>query len=297
MGVGPLTLRTDLAVFARRTGPGCTVPLSHVAWCPGPGGLAAVRSCGPLYRPGVQEDGCVVTDALAPRVGLTTNNPTREQSSMSNIPQRKRAKAHELRAQGKSIREIAAALGVGKSTVGDWLQAPPERLAPVPNLQTDGGKPVAGADEGNTRAVTHGAYSPAVWGPIADDIAAEIEQGVEHTPAAHPIFAAARYELAKAMAQSRLIARHKEENCGGLPFDRKTGAVFGFAEYELKLTRTISQCLSDLGMTPAAAAKLNLHVARAEGEAARMQREQREREARRREALLAGSIEGQVVAA
>src|SRR5262249_13836124 len=33
----------------------------------------------------------------------------------------KRAKAHELRKQGLSVREIAAEIGVGKSTVADWF--------------------------------------------------------------------------------------------------------------------------------------------------------------------------------
>lgn len=81
----------------------------------------------------------------------------------------RRARVHELYHEHElSIRQIADRLGVGRSTVHTDLKAPRPVISPVPNLQTDDGRPVAGAEVGNTRALQHGVHSPRVLAPLRE---------------------------------------------------------------------------------------------------------------------------------
>jgi transcriptional regulator with XRE-family HTH domain len=88
---------------------------------------------------------------------------------------RRRARARRLRDdEGLSVREIAKRLGVSVSTAHADLQHAAPRLAPVANIQDAQGKPVAGAEEGNTRAMTHGAHSERHIAPLREKHAAEL---------------------------------------------------------------------------------------------------------------------------
>lgn len=67
-----------------------------------------------------------VAPALCPRCrgreheGRTTCGATTDEDSLPRHPRTTIAKAQELRREGATLREIAAALGVPASTVGGW---------------------------------------------------------------------------------------------------------------------------------------------------------------------------------
>jgi hypothetical protein len=82
--------------------------------------------------------------------------------------ERRRARAHKLRAEGLSVRQIAAKLGVSPSTAHADLSATEPRPDPAPNIQTPDGQPVAGAEAGNTRAMTHGVHSEKRVAPLRE---------------------------------------------------------------------------------------------------------------------------------
>lgn len=83
--------------------------------------------------------------------------------------ERRRARARELRAEGLSIRDIAERLRVGRSTIArDLVASEPERL-PVPGIQDEHGRPVAGAEADNTLALAHGCYSPRTIAPVREE--------------------------------------------------------------------------------------------------------------------------------
>ena len=62
------------------------------------------------------------------------------------------------------------------------------------------------AEPGNTRAVTHGAHSERLIGPVASDVAEEVELLCAGSPAGEAQFAAARALLARKLARLRMSA-------------------------------------------------------------------------------------------
>lgn len=89
--------------------------------------------------------------------------------------ERRRARAHRLRAEGLSIRQIAERLKVSVSTAHADIRAA-AGVAPLPNLQGADGRPVAGAEEGNSRAMTHGVYSERRVAPLREKHVAELRR-------------------------------------------------------------------------------------------------------------------------
>jgi hypothetical protein len=89
---------------------------------------------------------------------------------------RRRKRVAALREEGMSIKGIAAKVGASASTVhADLHRDDPER-APIANIQTADGKPVAGAEPGNTRALTHGAESEHRLAPVRERHVAELRR-------------------------------------------------------------------------------------------------------------------------
>ena len=117
------------------------------------------------------------------------------------------------------------------------------------------------AEPGNTRAVTHGAHSERLVGPVAEDVAAEVEQLCSGTPAGEDQFAAARAVLARKLARLRMVGEYLETNHGGSPLTHK-GGVLKAAQFELSLLASVEKSLTDLGLNPAAAAKLGVELVR-----------------------------------
>lgn len=89
---------------------------------------------------------------------------------------RRRSRAHRLRREGLSIREIAKRLSVSVSTAHADLRHGAPALVPVPNLQDEQGRPVAGAGEGNQRALQHGVHSERRIAPLRERHLAELRE-------------------------------------------------------------------------------------------------------------------------
>jgi hypothetical protein len=87
---------------------------------------------------------------------------------------RRRARARCLRGEGLSIRQVAAKLGVSISTAHADLHHSAPALALVANIQDAKGRPVAGAEEGNARAMTHGVNSERRITPLREKHVAEL---------------------------------------------------------------------------------------------------------------------------
>jgi hypothetical protein len=117
------------------------------------------------------------------------------------------------------------------------------------------------AEPGNTRAVTHGAHSERLVGPVAEDVLAEVEQLCSGTPAGEAQFAAARAVLARKLARLRMVGEYLETNHDGSPLTHK-GGVLKAAQFELTLLTSVEKSLTDLGLNPSAAAKLGVELVR-----------------------------------
>ena len=117
------------------------------------------------------------------------------------------------------------------------------------------------AEPGNTRAVTHGAHSERLVGPVAEDVAAEVEQLCSGTPAGEDQFAAARAVLTRKLARLRMVGEYLEANHDGSPLTHK-GGVLKAAQFELTLLASVEKSLTDLGLNPSAAAKLGVELVR-----------------------------------
>lgn len=89
---------------------------------------------------------------------------------------RRRKRVLALRDEGMSIAAIAAKVGASKSTVHGDIVNGLEPKPPVANIQTAEGKPVAGAEPGNTRAMTHGARSELRLVPVRERHVAELHR-------------------------------------------------------------------------------------------------------------------------
>ena len=117
------------------------------------------------------------------------------------------------------------------------------------------------AEPGNTRAVTHGAHSERLVGPVAEDVLAEVEQLCSGAPAGEAQFTAARAVLARKLARLRMVGEYLEANHDGSPLTHK-GGVLKAAQFELTLLASVEKSLTDLGLNPSAAAKLGVELVR-----------------------------------
>jgi hypothetical protein len=125
-------------------------------------------------------------------------------------------------------------------------------------------------EAGHTAAVKHGAFSPRLVGPIAEEIVGELAEMVKGTPAEGPSFLAARSALALKLARLRRVIGFIETRHGGLPFDDE-GQVLPAARLELELLASIEKSLAALGLTPASAATLGVDLLRGSSLAADLQ--------------------------
>jgi hypothetical protein len=89
---------------------------------------------------------------------------------------RRRKRVLALREEGLTIGAIAQKVGVARATVHSDIVTGLEPKAPVPGIQTPEGKPVAGAEPGNSRAVTHGARSELQLAPVRERHVAELHR-------------------------------------------------------------------------------------------------------------------------
>jgi hypothetical protein len=117
------------------------------------------------------------------------------------------------------------------------------------------------AQPGNARAVTHGAHSERLVGPVASDVVEEVEALCSGTPAGEPQFSAARAVLARKLARLRMVGEYLEANHSGTPLTHK-GGVLKAAQFELTLLASVEKSLADLGLNPSAAAKLGVELVR-----------------------------------
>ena len=90
---------------------------------------------------------------------------------------RRRVEAHRLAAEGVGVREIARRLDVNASTISRDLRQPPPQLEPVANLQGDDGRPVAGAEVDNRRALRHGGHAAELIEVRARELAPQVLEG------------------------------------------------------------------------------------------------------------------------
>ena len=127
--------------------------------------------------------------------------------------------------------------------------------------QKAGSSNLSPAEQGNARAVTHGAHSERLVGPIASDVSEEVEALCADTPAGETQFAAARAVLARKLARLRMVGEYLESNHDGSPLTHK-GGVLKAAQFELSLLASVEKSLTDLGLNPGAAAKLGVELVR-----------------------------------
>jgi Homeodomain-like domain len=126
---------------------------------------------------------------------------------------RRRARAHRLRSEGKTVREVAKALGVSLSTAHNDLRHAPRALRGLPNIQDSEGRPVSGASPGNTRSLQHGAYSERTVGPLREKHAAELARDYPGLDGRRLVLLAdrlARIEAASAWLAGREIVRNED---------------------------------------------------------------------------------------
>ena len=111
---------------------------------------------------------------------------------------------------------------------------------------------------GNTRAVTHGAWSEKLVGEVAADTLIAVDEMCSGLPAEQPGFAAERAVLARKLARLKMVSEHLDDD----GYFNKRGNARPSVKLELELLRSVEASLAALGLTPAAAAKLGVNVAR-----------------------------------
>jgi len=114
------------------------------------------------------------------------------------------------------------------------------------------------AERGNTRAVSHGAFSERLVGPIARGTLEVVEEMCAGLPAERMSFAAERSVLARKLARLKMVSEHLDEN----GYFNKRRNARPSVKLELELLRSVEKSLEVLGLTPAAAAKLGVNLAR-----------------------------------
>lgn len=114
------------------------------------------------------------------------------------------------------------------------------------------------AAPGNTRAVTHGAFCERLVGPIAAEVLGVVGEMCEGLPAEQSSFAAGRAVLARKLARLKMVSGHLDRD----GYFNKRGNPRPSVDLELELLRSVEKSLEALGLTPAAAAKLGVDLAR-----------------------------------
>jgi hypothetical protein len=114
------------------------------------------------------------------------------------------------------------------------------------------------AAPGNTRAASHGAFSERLVGPIVQEMLEAVAEMCADLPAGQPGFAAQRALLCRKMARLRMVSEHLDEN----GYFNQRGNPRPSVKLELELLRSVEVTLAALGLTPAAAARLGVDLAR-----------------------------------
>lgn len=114
------------------------------------------------------------------------------------------------------------------------------------------------AGSGNLRAISHGAFSDRLVGPIAEEILEAVDQLCAGLPAAEQGSAAERAVLARKPARLSMVSRHLDSN----GYMNQRGNPRPSVKLELELLRSVEKSLEVLGLTPAAAAKLGVDLVR-----------------------------------
>lgn len=112
-----------------------------------------------------------------------------------------------------------------------------------------------------SNALKHGAYSMRVTNPRADELLELVDEVCLGTPAEDPRFAPMRSVLAHKLARLSLVADYLNERHGGSPVGQK-GQLIKAARLEMDLLASVEKTLGELGLTPTAAAKLGVDLAR-----------------------------------
>ena len=110
-------------------------------------------------------------------------------------------------------------------------------------------------------ALTHGAYSMNLITPRASELLDAVDQVCLGTPAEDPRFAPARALLAHKLARLSLVSDYLNERHAGSPVGAK-GQLIKAARLELELMASVEKTLGELGLTPAAAGRLGVDLAR-----------------------------------
>ena len=127
-------------------------------------------------------------------------------------------------------------------------------------------------------ALRHGGHAELLIGPLAEDILAEVEAACAGTPAGAPAFRVLRALLARKLARLRLVAEHLERAHSGSPVGSK-GRIINAARLELDLLASVERTLGELGLSPAAAARLGVDLARGTSLAEEIEKARAAREA------------------
>ena len=120
-----------------------------------------------------------------------------------------------------------------------------------------------GAEKGSYTppALKHGAFSMNLVTPRASELLDVVDQVCSGTPAEDPRFAPARALLAHKLARLSLVSDYLNERHGGSPVGAK-GQLIKAARLEMDLMAAVEKTLGELGLTPAAAGKLGVDLAR-----------------------------------
>ena len=172
---------------------------------------------------------------------------------------RVKRRARALRSEGLTIRQVAEELDVGRSTVHRWLSEP----APpgVANLFDDDGKPVAGAEPGNLRRVTHGAHSETLVRPEADALLPGLLEANAHLALERDGAAIHRYAMT--LARIARVWAWLDEQADPVFADVTDGEIHSVYRVLGEWERRASADEDRLGIAPLTRAKLGLNVARA----------------------------------
>lgn len=181
---------------------------------------------------------------------------------MSDERARLKKRARALESEGLSIRQIAEALGVGKSTVDRWLKEPRRDMNPasLANLHGEDGKPVAGAEPGNQRRLTHGAYSDAVVRPEADALISGLLENNPHLALERDGAALLRYAMT--LVRIERVWAWLDQQSDPVFSQATDGEVHGVYQTLDAWERRASRDEERLGIAPLTRVKLGLNVAR-----------------------------------
>jgi hypothetical protein len=162
---------------------------------------------------------------------------------------RRRARARGLRDEGLSVREIAARLEVGRSTVARDL------LVVVPGL----GRAVQNhAGPGNGRALRHGAHSAVRVEPRARELVPAILEANVHLDATRDGAAVVRY--ATTLARIEFVYRWLGERADPVFVDVDAGRAHGVFDRLERWERMASEAEQQLAIAPLTRARLGLNL-------------------------------------